>query len=90
MCHAVETQHNGTTPASVVYIASAPSTPRNKIYIRQYWKDLLSGTPPEDYKLLDGTGAEAILSTQNERKMVGALPIESISAEGRRALGEGI
>lgn len=90
MCHAVETTHNGTEPASVVYIPAAPSTPRNKAYIRQYWKDLLSGTPPEDYKYLDGENEKMVPSTVNEREMVGALPIQSISAEGRRALGEGV
>jgi hypothetical protein len=90
MCHAVETQHNGLGPASVVYIPSAPSTPRNKEYIRGYWADLLAGNPPEDYKYLDGTGDKLVLSQQNERKMVGALDIGTISAEGRRALGEGV
>lgn len=90
MCHAVETTHNGTHPASVVYIPAAPSTPGNKAYIRQYWKDLLSGTPPDDYKYLDGEHDKLVASTINERKMVGALPIESISVEGRRALGEGV
>jgi hypothetical protein len=90
MCHAVETQHNGVHPASVVYIPSAPSTPANKKYIRQYWKDLLAGIAPDDYKYLDGAGAELIPNTTNEREMDGALPLESISTEGRYALGEGV
>ncbi|KIW64182.1 hypothetical protein PV04_09135 [Phialophora macrospora] len=90
MCHAVETTHNGTRPASVVYIPAAPSTPDNKAYIRGHWKDLLAGNPPGDYKYLDGFEDKLVLSTQNERKMVGALAIESIGVEGRRALGEGV
>jgi hypothetical protein len=90
MCHAVETTHNGPTPASVVYIPAAPSTPSNKAYIRQYWKDLLSGIPPDDYKYLDGSGKDLVLSTQDERKMKGALSIETLSFEGRRALGQGV
>lgn len=89
MCHAVETTHNGRVPASVCYIASAPSTPPNLAYIRKYWKDLVAGIPPDDYKFLDGTGTEKVLSKQNERLMRGALPLEAISAEGRRGLGEG-
>lgn len=90
MCHAVETTHNGTGPASVVYIPAAPSTPANKSYIRQHWKDLLAGIPADDYKYLDGKGSELVLSTQNERKMKGALPLDALSAEGRKALGEGV
>lgn len=90
MCHAVETTHNGSGPASVCYIPAAPSIPSNVDYIRQHWKDLVVGTPPTDYKYLDGTGSKLVLSQQNERKMKGALPLESISTEGRRALGEGI
>ncbi|EXJ80599.1 hypothetical protein A1O3_06882 [Capronia epimyces CBS 606.96] len=90
MCHAVETTHNGTRPAAVVYIPAAPSTPDNKEYIRRHWRDLLAGNPPDDYKYLDGTGTELVLSKQNERNMIGALPIDTISAEGRRALGEGV
>ncbi len=87
MCHAVETTHNGAGPASVCYIPAAPSTPVNLRYIKQHWKDLIAGLPPEDYKYLDGTGSELVLSEQNERKMKGALSLDSISAEGRRALG---
>ena len=90
MCHAVETTHNGPFPASVCYIPAAPSTPSNLAYIRQHWKDLVAGVPPDDYKYLDGTGPEPILSEQNERKMRGALLLETISAEGRRALGQGL
>ncbi len=88
MCHAVETTHNGTTPASVCYISAAPSTPQNVKYIRQYWKDLVAGIPPEDYKFLDGVGSELVLSELNERKMKGAMSLDEISPEGRRALGE--
>jgi hypothetical protein len=88
MCHAVETQHNGNTPASVVYIPAAPSTPKNVEYITQYWKDLVAGVPPEDYKFLDGVGSELVLSQVNERNMKGVLDLDEISAEGRRGLGE--
>lgn len=90
MCHAVETTHNGTVPASVCYIPAAPSTLSNLVYMRQYWKDFVAGVPPDDYKFLDGTGSELVLSQQNERNMNGALPLETISDEGRRALGEGL
>ncbi|KAF2715557.1 DUF1479-domain-containing protein [Pleomassaria siparia CBS 279.74] len=89
LCHAVEPQHTGKTPASVVYIPAAPSTPRNKAYMTQYWKDLVAGIPPDDYKLLDGVNGDSIANTQNERDMVGALSLDRISVEGRRALGEG-
>lgn len=89
MCHAVETTHNGTAPASVCYIPAAPSTEKNLEYIRQYWKDLVNGVPPEDYKYLDGTGSELVLSQQNERLMKRAMDLSEISVEGRRALGEG-
>lgn len=88
MCHAVETTHNGSGPASVCYIPAAPSTPANIVYIRQHWKDLVAGVPPEDYKYLDGAGSELVLSQQNERKMKGAMALDDISLEGRRALGE--
>ncbi len=88
MCHAVETTHNGAGPASVCYIPATPSTPENLAYIRQHWKDLVAGVPPEDYKYLDGTGSELVLSQQNERKMKGAMSLDDISVEGRRALGE--
>jgi hypothetical protein len=84
----VETTHNGQTQASVVYIPAAPSTTSNVAYIRQHWEDLVAGIPPDDYKYLDGTGSELVLSKQNERQMVGALPLETLSVEGRRALGE--
>lgn len=90
MCHAVEPTHNGSLPASVCYIPSAPSTPSNLNYIRKHWKDLVAGIPPDDYKYLDGTGSELVLSKQNERKMKGALPLDALSAEGRRGLGEGL
>ncbi|KAH7418461.1 duf1479 domain-containing protein [Cadophora sp. MPI-SDFR-AT-0126] len=90
MCHAVETTHNGKEPASVCYIPAAPSTPGNVAYIRQHWKDLAAGVPPEDYKFLDGTGSELVPSQQNERKMKGALSLDEISAEGRKGLGEAI
>jgi hypothetical protein len=73
-----------------VYIPSAPSTPKNKAYIRKHWKDITSGIPPDDYKIYDGQGDGLELNTQNEREMVGALPFDSISVEGRRALGEGV
>jgi hypothetical protein len=89
LCHAVETTHNGTNPASVVYIPAAPSTPNNVTYIRQHWKDLVAGVPPEDYKYLDGTGSKLVFSKQNERNLKGAMPLDLLSAEGRRALGEG-
>ncbi|CZR57752.1 uncharacterized protein PAC_07641 [Phialocephala subalpina] len=88
MCHAVETTHNGPGPASVCYIPAAPSTPGNVTYIKQHWKDLVAGVPPEDYKYLDGAGSELVLSQQNERKMKGALSLDDISVEGRRALGD--
>lgn len=90
MCHAVETTHNGSLPASVCYIPACPSTPMNQAYIRQHWKGLVAGVPPEDYKYLDGAGSELILSTLNERKLKGALSLDSISLEGRRGLGEGV
>jgi hypothetical protein len=90
MCHAVETTHDGSVPASVCYIPAAPSTPANMAYIRQHWKDLVDGIPPEDYKYLDGAGSELALSTVNERTMKGAMSLDSISAEGRRGLGEGV
>lgn len=90
MCHAVETTHNGSIPASVVYIPSAPSTPSNLAYIRKHWEDIVAGIPPDDYKYLDGTGSELVLSKQNERLMKGALSLDAISAEGRRGLGEGV
>lgn len=80
--------HNGTGPASVVYIPATPSTPGNKAYIRQHWKDLIAGIPPDDYKFLDGLADAMTPNTQNERMMKGAMPIESISVEGRRGLGE--
>lgn len=86
MCHAIETTHNGIGPASVCYISSAPST---LIYIRQHWKDLVAGILPDDYKYLDETGSEPVLSKQNERQMKGALHLEELSEEGRRVLGEG-
>ena len=88
MCHAVETRHNGSCPASVCYIPSAPSTTSNLKYIQKYWKDLVNGVPPDDYKYLDGTGSDLVISEQNERQMKGALQLNAISAEGRRALGE--
>ncbi|KAH6719744.1 duf1479 domain-containing protein [Leptodontidium sp. MPI-SDFR-AT-0119] len=88
MCHAVETTHNGSEPASVCYIPAVPSTPGNVAYIRQHWEDLVAGNPPEDYKYLDGTGSDLVLSQQNERKMKGALSLDKLSAEGRRGLGE--
>jgi hypothetical protein len=90
MCHAVETTHNGSGPASVCYIPSAPSTPLNLAYIRKHWKDIVAGIPPDDYKYLDGTGSELVLNEQNERKMKGALSLDGISVEGRRGLGEGV
>jgi hypothetical protein len=90
MCHAVETRHNGSGPASVCYIPAAPSTPSNLKYIRKHWKDLVAGVPPDDYKYLDGTGSDLILNELNERHMKGALQLNEISAEGRRALGEGL
>ncbi|RDW82988.1 hypothetical protein BP5796_04479 [Coleophoma crateriformis] len=90
MCHAVETTHTGTIPASVCYIPSSPSTTSNLAYIRQHWKDLVAGIPPDDYKYLDGTGSELVLSKQNERELKGALSLDLISAEGRRGLGEGV
>ncbi|PVH72108.1 duf1479 domain-containing protein [Cadophora sp. DSE1049] len=90
ICHAVETSHNGKEPASVCYIPAVPSTPGNVTYIHQHWKDLVAGVPPEDYKYLDGTGSELVLSQQNERKMKGALSLDEISAEGRKGLGEAI
>lgn len=89
MCHAVEPKHNGRVPASVVYIPTAPSTPKNVVYISQHWKDLVAGQPPEDYKYLDGSGSELILSTLNERKLKGALSLDGLNPEGRRGLGEG-
>lgn len=89
LCHAVETTHNGTGPASVVYIPSAPSTSKNLAYIRRHWLDFVAGIPPDDYKYLDGSGSDLILSEVNEREMKGALPLEALSVEGRRGLGEG-
>ncbi|RDW74213.1 hypothetical protein BP5796_07655 [Coleophoma crateriformis] len=90
MCHAVEPTHNGRLPASVCYIPSSPSTPSNLSYIRKHWKDLVAGNPPDDYKYLDGTGSELVLSKQNERKMKGAFPLDALRAERRRGLGEGV
>lgn len=90
MTHAVATTHTGTEPASVVYIPSAPSTPANKDYIRRYWRELQAGIPPEDYKMQDGVAGEQVPMIQNERLMKGALDLDSISAEGRRGLGEGV
>ncbi len=85
----MEATHNGSHTASVVYIPAAPSTKLNLAYIRQYWKDLVAGVPPEDYKYLDGTGSVLILSQQNERVMKGALSLDDLSVEGRKGLGEG-
>jgi hypothetical protein len=79
MCHAVDVAHEGKVLASVVYIPSAPSTPANKAYIRQYWKGLSAGIPPDNYKMQDSVGGKEVPMTQNERQMKGALPIESIS-----------
>jgi hypothetical protein len=45
--------------------------------------------PLEDYKYLDGTGSELVLSKQNERTMKGALLVEDLSTKGRRGLSEG-
>ena len=57
--------------------------------IRQHWKDRVAGVPLEDYKYLDGTGSELVLSKQNERTMKGALLVEDLSTKGRRGLSEG-
>lgn len=43
---------------------------------------------PEDYKNLDGSGSDLVPNPQNEGEIVGALPLEMISKDGRRALGE--
>jgi hypothetical protein len=63
ICHAVVAAHGGKVPASFVYIPSAPSTPSNKAYIRQYWKELNAEIPPNDYKMQDGVSEEEVPMT---------------------------
>ncbi|KAK5112065.1 hypothetical protein LTR85_011646 [Meristemomyces frigidus] len=68
----------------------AVETTHNGTFLQAHWEDLVAGIPPDDYKYLDGTGSKLVLNGQNERKLKGALPLDTVSAEGRRGLGEGI
>lgn len=48
MCHAVDPVHNGANNASVVYIASCPTTPINQRYVEKQLSAALDGRPPPD------------------------------------------
>ena len=78
MCHAVDTEHNGTENASVVYIASCPTTSVNKLYMKKQLKAALAGQPPPDY---------ADDSNLSEATLKGYTGYKGVSEPGKRALG---
>jgi len=78
--------HTGKEIACVVYIAATPYTKQNVKYIAQQWNDMINGIAPHDFKVQDTKK----VNKQNERKMVGALDLEVLGAQARKALGEGL
>ncbi|KAE9981677.1 hypothetical protein EG327_006128 [Venturia inaequalis] len=54
MCHAVDAEHTGTTPAAVTYIAATPTTPINKAYMARQHSLMSKGLPPPDF----GSGSD--------------------------------
>ena len=78
MCHAVDPEHLGEENASVVYIASCPSTPVNRRYIKRQLAAARSGLPPPDQQ-----GSTDV----NETTFKGYTGYESLGAGARVALG---
>jgi hypothetical protein len=80
MCHAVDPDQLGDQDASVVYIASCPTTPINKRYIKEQLEAALTGRSPPDC-----TGVET-----DESKLKGYTGFSQVSEEGKAALGFGL
>ncbi|KAF4452060.1 hypothetical protein F53441_4991 [Fusarium austroafricanum] len=78
VCHAVDTEHLGKNNASVAFIASCPSTPANRAYIREQLKATLEGRPSADYA--DG-------NESNESTLKGYVGLDGLSEEARKAFG---
>ncbi|RSL45264.1 hypothetical protein CEP53_010852 [Fusarium sp. AF-6] len=80
MCHAVDPDQLGDQDASVVYVASCPTTPINKRYIKEQLEAALAGRSPPDC-----TGVET-----NESKLKGYTGFSQVSEEGKAVLGFGL
>ena len=79
MLHAVEVEHSGDHDASVVYVASAPSTPINRKYLKQQLQNFLQGLPPPDFDDTIGIAERTLMGYVGEDAIYGQ--------EGRRAFG---
>jgi hypothetical protein len=49
MCHAVDAEHIGASPAAVAYIAATPTTKINKEYMARQYARMSQGLPPPDF-----------------------------------------
>ncbi|KAK6542953.1 hypothetical protein TWF694_006889 [Orbilia ellipsospora] len=76
LCHAVDTEHEGVNNSSVVFIPAAPSTARNKAYVKRQLADVLAGRQPSDFQ-----------GTVNEKLLKGYKGHEGFSEEARKAFG---
>lgn len=83
MLHAVEVEHSGSADASVVYVASVPSTRFNKGYVQRQLECYYRGKPPPDFEMEGSVDDERVLKGFTGDKAF-------LSEDGRRAFGMGV
>ena len=89
--HAVESEHNGKNPSSVLYIPSVPLTEANARYVKEQREHYLGRIPPPDFpggegeSRFRGTGGDESLSTVEGKHGMGLtpLPLDGVDHEER-------
>lgn len=78
VCHAVDTEHLGSTNAAVAFIAACPTTAVTEAYVKRQLEATLSGKPSPDYS--EGNDLD-------ERTLKGYVGLGGLSDEAKRAFG---
>ncbi|GME27097.1 uncharacterized protein LTHEOB_11193 [Neofusicoccum parvum] len=80
MVHKVEYEHTGSEDSSVAYVPVVPLTRYNVANLKEQRKAFLSGMPPPDFPVAEGT------KTERDHEDRGR-PADILSLEGKRMLG---
>ncbi|KAJ9123223.1 hypothetical protein QFC22_001418 [Naganishia vaughanmartiniae] len=79
--HAVESEHKGANPSSVLYIPSVPLTEANARYVKDQQVHYQQRIPPPDFpggegeKFFEGTGGDADIVTEQGKQTMGLAPL---------------
>lgn len=84
--HAVESEHNGKNPSSVLYIPSVPLTEANARYVREQREHFHGRIPPPDFpggegeSRFEGTASDDAITTVEGSQGMGLSPLHLLDA----------